>query len=201
MRVMRINIEQQLAQIDIKTQQAQLRVEMPDRRMEISQQRPVMTTRRGKSEVKLDMDELKSNTGRKPFDQLMAESAQSAKAEARQGVSDIVNQSKFIGDVTINGNKVAMAAKDKMLRYIEPDMGRSPGPPAAVKMEGKPGKLEIEWSDYELSIDWIGECTPEVYVEPPCSVDVEISREPSVKISVTELDIPASSGRNINTEV
>jgi hypothetical protein len=198
---MKINIEQQMAQIDIDIQQAKLHLEMPNRRMEINQKRPEMTVYREAPEVELDMSELKANTGRKTYDQLITEAAQNAKTEARQVVKDIVNESKYVGDVTIHGNKVAAAAKDKMLETPAPAMGHNPVPPGAVDMDGNPGKLEIEWSGYELSIDWTGECMPEVTVEPPCSVDVEISRPPSVRISVTEVYIPASSGRNVNTEV
>jgi hypothetical protein len=200
MRVMRINIEQQRAQIDIDIQNARLQLKMPDRRMEIRHIQPEMAVASEAPEVRLDMDELKANTGLKNNDQLLAEAVQKAKAEARQGVRDIVNLSDFLGDVTVQGNKVAMAAKDQMLAYQNPDMGRSPVPPG-VEMDGKPGKLEIEWTDHDLSIDWTGDYMPEFYVEPPCSVNVEISRPPSVKISVEEVYIPASSGRNVNTEV
>jgi hypothetical protein len=104
-----------------------------------------------------------------------------------------------VGDVTIEGNKVAMAAKEQMLAYLDPDMGHKPVPPG-VGMDGRPGKLEIEWTEHDLSIDWSGDIMPEFYVEPPSSVNVEISRPPSLKISVEEVYIPASSGRKVNTE-
>jgi hypothetical protein len=190
-----------MAQIDIRIQQARLHLEMPDRRMEIVSKRPEMRAFQEKPEVELDMDELKANMGLKTYDQMITEAAYNARTEARQGIRETVSQSKFIGDVTINGNKIAMVARDKMLEYSEPQMGHSPVPPGAVDMDGKPGTLEIEWSGYELSIDWSGEFMPEITVEPPSSVDVEISRPPRVKISVTEVYIPATSGRNVNTEV
>jgi hypothetical protein len=196
---MRINIEQQRAQIDIDIQQAKLRLRMPERQMEISQVRPEMTVSREEPEVRLDMDGLKANMGLKTNDQLLTDAVRKAEAEARQGVRDIVNLSDFLGDVTVEGNRIAIAAKDQLLAYQSPDMGRSPVPPN-VEMDGKPGKLEIEWTDSQLSIDWTGDFMPEFYVEPPCSVNVEISQPPSVKISVEEVYIPAASGRNVNTE-
>ena len=200
MRVMRLEIDQQRAQINIEIQQARLHVEMPDRRMEITQTRPEMTTHLENGKVELDMDALKANTGLKTYAQMISEAAAEAKAEAQQGVADIVRTSKYISDVTIYGNKVAGAARADMLEVREPVMGHSPVPPGAVKMNGKPGALEIKWSGFELTIDWLGESTPEVYVEPPGSVNVELSTQPSVKINAAEVYIPESSGRNVNTK-
>ncbi len=200
MKVMRVEIEQQRAQIKIETQQAQLRVEMPDRRMEITQTRPEMTVHRNNPEIELDMDDFKANIGLKTYDQLIAEAAASARIEARQGTQEIVRTSKYIGDVTIHSNKVAEVSSDQMLEFSDPDMGHNPIPPGAVEMAGKPGTLEIEWSGFEVSIDWVGDSMPEIYVEPPCSVNVEISTQPFIKISASEVYIPASSGRNVNTK-
>lgn len=197
---MRINIEQQTAQIDIDIQHARLRVKMPERRMEIRHTRPEMAVSSEAPEVRVDMDELKANAGLKTSGQLLAAAEQKAEAAARQGVREIVNLAGFLGDVTVEGNKVAMAAKERMLAYRNPAMGRSPVPPRA-EMDGKPGKLEIEWTGYDLLIEWTGDVMPEFYVEPPCSVNVEISRPPSLKITVEEVYIPPSSGRNVNTEV
>lgn len=201
MKVMRLSIEQHRAQINIEIQRAQLHVERPDRYMEIIHERPEMTVSLENAEVELDMDELKANIGLKTYGQLTAQAAADARAHANREIKEIVRTSKYIGDVTIHDNKVAKVAKDKMLEYHDPHMGRSPVPPGAVEMDGKPGTIEINWSSYELSIDWVGEYMPEVYVKPTGSVNVEISTQPSVKISVSEVYIPALSGRNVNTEV
>ena len=201
MRVMRLEIEQQRAQIDINIQPAQLHIEMPDRSMEINQKRPEMTARREQAGVELDMEEHKVNMGLKNYKQMTAAATADALASAQQGIREIVSTSKHLGDVTAHGNKVAAVVKDKMLEFSDPKMGHSPIPPGAVEMDGKPGTLEINWSDYDLSIDWSGECVPEISVEPQNSVDVELSTQPSVKMSASEVYIPASTGRNVNTEV
>ena len=86
MRVLRVNIEQQMAQIDIHIQQARLHMEMPDRRMEIVSRRPEMKAYQEKPDVELDMDEFKANIGLKTYDQLTAEAATgSARVKALQG--------------------------------------------------------------------------------------------------------------------
>jgi hypothetical protein len=201
MKLMRLEIEQQRAQINIDIQQARIRVDMPERRIEINQTRPEMTTHFEQPDVELNMDALKANIGLQNYDVLTAQAAAAAHAKAQQGIREIVSRTDYVSDVTIPGNKVATLAKDQMLAYQDPDMGHSRVPPEAVEMEGKPGSLSIEWSDYDLSIDLVGENAPEIYLEPPSSVDVEISTRPDVKISVSEVYIPTAAGRNLNTEV
>ncbi|MGI5970204.1 MAG: DUF6470 family protein [Oscillospiraceae bacterium] len=199
MRVLRLNIEQQMAQIDVDIQNARLHLKTPERRLLIENKRPEMKAEYEKPSIELDMEEFKANLGLKSYSQLTAEAAQRAMADARRGIREIVNQSEYLSDVTKNGNKVGHLAKREMLEYKEPEMGHSLVP-ATVKMDGRPGKLEIEWTGYELSIDLVGDIMPEFYVEPPCSVNVEISTPPRVEISVTEVYIPPSSGRNVNKE-
>jgi hypothetical protein len=201
MKVARLEIEQQRAEITIDIVNARLHVEMPEQDMDITSKPAEMFTECEDPEVILDLTELKANTGLKTYDQLLSEAATKASGKALQSIKDIVNTAAFVGDVAIHGNKIGKMAREKMLRMIEPDMGRSPVPPGPVKMKGYPGKLEIDWSKHEFYIDWIGKTMPEIYVEPPCSVEVEISTKPYIRISVKEIYIPASSGRNVNTEV
>ena len=200
MKLVRLDIEQQRAQLDIDIVQARLHVEMPDRRMQIEQKPPEMTATSENPEVTLDMDSFKANIGLKTYEQLTAMAAVNAQSDATQGIKDIVNQAKSIGDVTSRGNEVGRWMKNQMLEAQDPEMGHSPVPPGALKMYGKPGMHEIEFSDYELSIDWVGANTPEIYVEPPSSVNVELSTQPELNITVSEVEIPASSGRHLNTE-
>ncbi len=199
--MLRLNIEQQRAEIDINIQHARLHINMPERRMKITHQKPEMTIKQEKAEVMLDMDALKANMGLETYHQLTAEAAESAKATVRRSIAETVSTADYISDVAVKGNKVASAARREMLEFNKPVMGHNPVPPGPVEMEGNPGGFEIEWSGYDVSIDWVGGTMPEVYVEPPCSVEVEISKEPRVSISVSEIYIPPSEGRNINTEV
>lgn len=201
MKVTRLEIEQQRAEITIDITNARLHVDMPKQSMEITSRSPEMTTHLESPEVLLDLTELKANTGLKTYAQLIKDAAAKANTSALQGIREIVNTAEYVSNIAAPGNKIGMIARDKMLRVTEPDMGRSRVPPGPVKMKGHPGKLEVDWSDHEFSIDWNGKCTPEIYVEPPCSVEVEISTRPYISITVKEEYIPAAAGRNVNTEV
>lgn len=201
MRITRLEIDQQTARLTIDIQYARLHVEHPHRRMKIESQSPEMTVERETPEVLLDLRGLKSNTGLKTYDQLISDAADKAKNHALSAVRDTVNKSKFLADITVGGNRIGQAAKSEMLTAVEPDMGHSRVPPGTVKMDGDPGSLQIQWSGYDLSIDWEGELGPEIYVEPPYSVEVDIAREPYIRISVSEIDIPNPAGRAINAEV
>ncbi|SMC35565.1 DUF6470 family protein [Papillibacter cinnamivorans] len=201
MKITKLEIEQQSALISVDVQNARLHVESPQRRMKIENNPPEMSVTRQDPEVLLDLSSLKENTGLKTYDQLISDAAAKAKTEALVAVRDTVNESRFIADTAAGGNRIGRTAKDEMLSPSDPDMGHSPVPPGAVEMDGDPGTLDIQWSGYDFSIDWEGELSPEIYVEPPYSVEVEIAREPSIRISVSELDIPNPAGRKIDAEV
>lgn len=200
MKITRLEIEQQRAEISIETQKAQLHVEMPDRRLKISSEVPQMTVHREDGSIELDMDEFKSNLGLKNYDVLTKDAVSKAYQESAQGIRDIVNNAAFVGDPSINGNKVAMAAKDKMLESVDISTGRSSVPPK-IEMEGNPGSLEINWTKGDVSIELEGKGQLDVYAEPPCSVEIELSQHPIVRVALVEESIPSAVGRSVSTKI
>ncbi len=200
MKVVRLEIEQQRAEINVEIQRAQLHVEMPDRKMDIEQVSPEMEVRRENGEVRIDMDAFRSNLGLKSTGELTREAAARARAESLRGIRESVNTAAFVGDVTISGDKIGMAARDKLLEFKDPSPGRSPVPPS-TDMTGIPGETEIEWSRGDLSIEWEGAVMPEVYVEPPGSVEVSLSERASVSVTLVEESIPPASGRNVSVQI
>jgi len=195
-----LEIDQRMAKIGIEVQQAQLHVEMPDQSMEINWEPPKMTINHKSGDVDLNMDEFKSNLGLKNYDELIDDAASEAFTTAAEATKDIVNTAAFVGDVSIGGqNKVGEAAKNKMLEYIDTNTGRSSVPPN-ITMDGHPGSLEIEWTKGELSVDFEGGGMAEVYVEPPCSVEVQLAERPYVRVSLAEESIPPASGRKVSLQ-
>ncbi len=200
MEIRKLDIETQRAEISIEIQNARIHVKIPDAEMQINREPPRMTIHRESGDVDIDMQEFKSNIGLKNFDELIAYAASKGYAAATEGTRETVNTAAYVGDVTIHGPKVANAAKSKMLEAPDPDPGRSPLPPY-VEMEGKSGSFEIEWTKGEVSIEWDIGGLAEVYVEPPCSVEIHLTQRPHVRVSLAEESIPPAAGRNVNTRV
>jgi hypothetical protein len=130
------------------------------------------------------------------FDELSRDASAQAHADALEAIRDSVNVSNYMGDPAIQGvNKVGSLIKEDMLEPEDPAPDVSPVP-ARIDMDGEPGTMEIEWSDRELSIEWEGGGMPQVYVDPPYSVDGYMKEKPYVRISVSEESIPGPSGES-----
>ena len=200
MEIPRLRIEQQMAKIGIKVQHAQLHMDMPDMSMEINWKPPKMTVNRESAGIALNMDEVKANLGLKNNDQLKDDVVTKAYQAAKEGTQKIVKTAAYVGDVTIHGqNKIGAAARNKMLEYIDTDMGHSSVPPG-IEMDGYPGSLAIDWAKGEISIDFKGGGMANGYVDPPCSVEVYLKQRPNVRISLAEGSILPTTGRRVSLQ-
>lgn len=200
MRVRRIEIEQQLAQIRVDSRMASLSVEMRRRGMSVEQNNARMQVERSSPDIALDMREFRDNIGLKSVFTLTRESAARAQAQVSQSIKKFASNADFIGTLPQNGNPIAQVARRQMLEPTVFDSGRSRVPEGAVKMEGKPGNLRIDWSKHDLVINWDQFQTPVITVEPKASVEVELAREPILEFTVVEEYIPKETGQTLDTE-
>lgn len=201
MKVQRLRIEQQLAQIRVDSQMASLSIEMPRRTMSVEQLRPQMSVSRQEGKIRLDMEEFRDNIGLKSIRALTAETAARAQAKVEQSIKEIAGDGDYIGTLPASGNPIAEVARRKMLESRAKETGGETVPDGAVKMEGIPGGLQINWSKHDLKINWDNFQSPVITVEPKASVNVQIVREPHIEYTVVELTIPAETGRAIDEEV
>lgn len=200
MKVQRLQIEQQMAQIRVESQMASLSIEMPKRTMTVEEQRAQMSVERQDPKIELDMEEFRDNVGLKSIQSLAEESAARAQAKAEQGIREIASEGDYIGTLPAVGNPIAQVSKNRMLESKAPAMNSGAVPDGAIDMEGEPGEFSINWSKHDLRIDWDEFETPVITVEPKASVDVQIVREPSIEFTVVELTIPPETGRTVDAE-
>lgn len=200
MKVQRIEIEQQLAQIRVDSQMASLSVEMRRRSMSLEQGNARMQVERSAPDIALDMQEFRDNIGLKSVFTLTRESVAKAQAQVSQSIKKFASNADFIGTLPQSGNPIAQVARQQMLEPSVFDSGRSQVPEGAIKMEGKPGDLQIDWSKQDLVINWDQFQTPVITVEPKASVNVEIAREPILEFTVVEEYIPKETGQTLDTE-
>lgn len=198
MQGIKLNIEQQRAQISVEIQNAQIHVKVPQRRMQIKHEPAKMEIKRSEGKVNIDLQAVKSNLGLKTHEEMTRTAVQKAKAKAQQSVREIVNNAAQVADPA-KGQSLGKIAKSKLMAFKNPKSGRSPVPPP-VGMDGKPGQMQIEWVKGGITIDWEGDNLVEVYVEPPHSVNIELSQRPSVQISLIEETLPEILGRKVSAE-
>jgi len=200
MKVRRLEIEQQLAQISVNSQMASLSIEMPKRAMMVENKRARMTVERQSADIEIDMEDFRNHIGLKTMRTLNEEIAVRASAQADQGIKEIANDAKFIGTLPAGGNPIAQLAKSKMLEQKAPELNTGSVPPGSVKMRGKPGEFSINWSKHDLKINWDNFQSPTITVEPKATVDVKLAQEPSIEYTVVEVTIPAETGKMIDAQ-
>ncbi len=199
MKVYRLQIEQEMARIAVETQMAALAIKKQQRTMHIEQQRAIMSIEREAGYMKLDLQGFYDNIGLKGPQTLNRDTAANARSDARQAISQIMSDAKFVGTLPATGNSIGQLARKKLLAPYQPEPGGMP--PGAIDMQGKPGEIHIDWSNYELNIVWDQYQAPRIRLEPKASVEIRLAQEPRIEYRMVEQMIPPRSGRNIDAAV
>ena len=200
MKVKRIHVEQQRAQLKIDSQMAALSIKMPVRRMKIEQKPARMTVNKSPARVNIDMQDFRNKIGMKSIHTLIDESAARAVAQASESIKQITSDGDFVAAMPSSGNSIAELSRMKMLSVNEPSLYNGNIPDGTVKMQGTPGDIQIDWSSHEVVISWDEFQSPNITLEPKASVNVELAQRPSIEFSVVEQSIPKESGTILDTE-
>jgi hypothetical protein len=199
MKVARIQIDQQMARINIETQNATLKILNPKRAMSINSNDARMNVRSEMGKVELDMTNFKNKMDLKSMRDLTDDFSARAKSKLIQNIKEYSDVSDQIAKLPSTGNKIGQAARSKILKPEMPAMNSGEVPKQPVKMDGKPGKIQINWSKNELVIKWGKYEPPVIIVEPKPSVKIELVQEPEVECEVVEVYIPPETGQSIDT--
>ncbi len=200
MKVRRVQIEQQRAQLKIDSEMAALSIKMPKRRMKVERKPAQMSVETTPGTVKLDMESFRNKLGIKSVFALADEIGNQAMADVKEAISNIVSDGDYVATLPSNGNPIAELMRSKMLNVEEPTLYHGNVPDGTIKMEGIPGDVQINWSSHEVKISWDEYQSPVITVEPKASVNVELAKRPSVKITVVELSIPPETGGTVDAE-
>ena len=202
MKVDRLKIEQQFAQIQINSTMAGLSIETHRRGMRVEHQRARMSVERTPGSVKLDMKSYYRNIGLESAAEYTDNNVRQAYSDAQQGIQRIVSEGNQIGTLPGNGKQIAQVASNRMIQNtLTNNQSGGSVPAGAIKMEGDPGSLNINWQRYDMRISWDPFESPSITVEPKPSVRIEMLQEPKVEISVVEDYIELETGKNIDTEI
>lgn len=198
MKVVRLQMQQQMARIQVQSQRAQLNIESPRRQLEINTKPAQMSVDFQMGSVDLDSTSLKENTGRKNIFSLQQQFAQESFEKARQGVERIAQEGNYVARQPHSGNAWGSLAKNRMLEVQTPDTGRSSVPAAGISMKGDGGHCDINWETHEIEMNWEDYERPHVTIDPEASVEIRIGQESQIECEAVEEYIPPETGQNID---
>lgn len=199
MKVQRLQIEQQMAKIKVESQMASLKIDTAQRRMRVEKQDVQMSVKRVPSSIDLDMQEFFDEIGLRSTESFRRKVTSEAQQKAQNGIQQIVRDGKFLGTLPATGNRVGELAKMKMLQSPVKEISGSV-PHGTIDMKGKPGKIDINWSNHDVKIVWDEFQSPTIQVVPKAAVNVRVVQQPRIEFEVVEMEIPPSLGSSLDAE-
>lgn len=189
MRVLRLQIEQQMARIGVESQNARLKIDMKFRKMNVERSQIRMTVDKEDGKVELDMKKFFDNIGLKSARTLTSEGVSAAKSKASAGIREIANNAKFMRALPYVGNRIGQLYRSKILEKYTPNFNIAV-PDDDIKMHGDPGDIKINWYLNDIKITWDEMQLPTIKVEPKISIDIYMAQKPSIEYTVVEEYIP-----------
>ena len=194
--IMRVNLEHQSAQLNIRSSHA---------RMQISKPPGQMTFQDNKTQLQI---ETQLPTFRVPRERLRSELnlasplsfAKQFRDKGRQGAlraaATYAAEGDYIANQNIPGDKsIPMMVSNKMKRYFQkPDTNIGLMPSSPPSLDWTKGYININATRHNVSVDWSGRNTAQVTADIDFPVEVTLNGRPSVSVSSIE---PAVENRTM----
>ena len=202
MSIKRLNIDQQIAEIGVKSTPAKMNISMPRMQMRIKTESAKMEVDRKAPTFKVNRKKINNESGLKaPLEQAKVfrnKGRQAALSGARQNKDD----GNFLANHKISGDRVPKLAKNKaMSRLAKPETNIGLIPQSSPEVNWDKGYMRINWSKHSVIIDWEGEYMPQLEVDPRYSVEVFLRTEPYFRVMVEEVRDAGAPGKYVDRAV
>ena len=199
----RLNIDQQFAQIGVRSSRAKLNISMPRMQMRIRTETPKMQIDSKAPTFKVNRQKINNESGLKGPLELAKTHRNKGRQAALRGARNAKDDGNFIANPNLPGDKSLPAlAKNKMKRTlanVDSNVGLMPGSSPEVTWDK--GHMRINWSKHSVSVDWSGDYMPEMSIDPKYSVEVFLRSQPYFRVSVEDVLESGAPGRYIDQAI
>jgi len=201
--IYRISIDQQLAEVGVRSIPARLKITMPQMSMKVTTETPHMEIERQAPSFKLNRRKINSESGLKPPLELATEYRDRGKAGAFRGTKTAVEDGNFLGETKRRGDRVGQLAYNKAMSAIQKKKQYNIGlmPKSKPEVEWEKGTMSINWSKHSIVIDWDGEYMPQLTVDPKYSIEVFLRQEPYFRVTVEDMIDPGMPGKYVDKAI
>jgi len=193
---MRINIDQQFAQIGVRNSQARMQISSSRENIRIQNQRPQLEVDTQIPTFRVPRQRINNESGLSGPLSLAKKFRDKGKQTALNAARTYSADGDFIANPNIPGDKsIPMLAGNKMKRYLgtrEGNIGLMPSSPPSLDWDK--GYININFSRHNIAVDWSGSTMANVSVDTGYPVEVSLSGQPSFRISSVE---PAVTNRTL----
>jgi len=187
MAIQRIRIDQQRAEIGVRTTPAKLNIKMPRGQVNIDNQTPEMRVDKQMPRFKVDRQKLNSEIGLSGPLTLAKDFRNKGKQTALRAAGAAKNDGNFLANYKIPGDKVPRLAKNKEMERLgtkDFNVGLMPSSPPELSWDK--GFMRINWSNHSVVIDYSGDYKPDISVDQMYSVEVFLRTKPYIRVMVEE---------------
>ena len=201
--IYRINIDQQFAEVGVRTIPAKLKITMPQMNMRVTTEAARMEIERQAPSFKLNRKKINSESGLKPPIELTNAYRDRGRAGAFRGTKTAVEDGNFLGETKRRGDRVGQLAHQKTLSAILKKKQFNIGlmPKSKPEVEWEKGTMSINWSKHSIVIDWDGEYMPQLTVDPKYSIEVFLRKEPYFRVTVEDVIDPGMPGKYVDRAI
>ena len=193
MSIKRLNIDQQLGAIGIKSTRAKMNISIPKSQISIKNERSQLQIDRKAPSFRVNQKKIRNEVGLKDPAEMSRIFRNKGRQAALRGARQNKDDGNFLANPKIPSDKsVPRLAKIKaMSRLQQPEVNVGLMPQSAPEVTWDKGYMRLNWSKHSVVIDWNGEYLPEMTVDPKYSVEVFMRTKPYFRVMVEEaLDKP-----------
>jgi len=203
MSLLRLNIDQQFAEIGVRSTPARMHISMPRGQMRISTETPQMNIDRKAPSFRINRQKINNESGLKGPLELAKTFRNKGRAAALRGAATFKNDGNFIANPNIPGDKsIPLLAKNKMNRVMsKPEYNVGLMPASSPEINWEKGHMNVSWSKHSVRIDYDGDSLAEVTIDPKHSIEVYLRTRPSFRVTVEAILTDEIIGRFINQVV
>ncbi|MDR2599760.1 MAG: DUF6470 family protein [Oscillospiraceae bacterium] len=198
MSLLKLNIDQQLAQIGVRTTSARLNISLPRKNISIKSERPKMSIDKKAPTFKVNRQKINNESGLKSTGELAKTFRNKGRQAALQAAATAKNDGNFLANPKLPADKaIPQLAKNKtMARLGTKEYNIGLMPQSSPEVTWDKGHMRINWSKHSVVIDFSGDYMPDMSVDPKHSVEVFLREQPYFRVMVEEM-IP-NAGRYID---
>ena len=201
--IQRINIDQQLAELGIRSNPAKLNIKYPRMEMRIKTENAKMEIDRKAPTFRISRKKQEAEIGSKAPLEFAKANRDQGRTGALRGAKTAVDDGNFLGEMRRKGDRVGQLARKKTMSAIlkkqQVNIGLSPGSTAEVVWDK--GSMSINWSRHSILIDWDGDFMPQLTVDPKYSVEIFLKTEPYFRVSVRDMIDPGMPGMVVDQAI
>jgi len=203
MSLLRLNINQQFAQIGVRSTPARMNISMPKGQMRITTETPQMNIDKKAPSFRINRKKINNESGLKGPLELAKTFRNKGRSNALQAAANYKNDGNFIANPHIPGDKsIPMLSKNKMKRALaQPEYNVGLMPASSPEITWDKGHMNVNWSRHSVRIDYVGDSLADISIDPKHSVEVYLRTRPSFRVTVEEIQTDNIIGRFINSLV